>query len=258
MTAPSASGPRPDLNGQVALVTGTTSGLGRRFAEVLADHGATVVLTGRRAERLETMADEWRAAGRSCMPLPLDVTDAESLPDAVARVREELGVITILVNNAGIPDAALAHTMPLDLIDRVLDTNLRAPYVLSCAVARDLIEARLPGRIVNISSMFARTYADAGASLYSVTKAGVVRMTEVLAVEWARHQINVNCIMAGAVATEMLDGMIERVGDPSGGFPRRRLLTPAQLDSTLLYLVSGHSEAVTGATIAVDDGQYPR
>lgn len=258
MTGPSPPTPGPDLSGQVALVTGTTSGLGRRFAEILAGHGAAVVLTGRRADRLETVAAELRAAGHSCLPLPLDVTDAASLPAAVDRIRGELGMVTILVNNAGIPDARLAHTMPLDLIDRVLDTNLRAPYVLSCAVARDLIESDRPGRIVNISSMFARTYADAGASLYSVTKAGVVRMTEVLAVEWARHRINVNCIMAGAVATEMLDGMIERVGDPSDGFPRERLMTPAQIDSTLLYLVSPDSEAVTGATIAVDDGQYAR
>jgi NAD(P)-dependent dehydrogenase (short-subunit alcohol dehydrogenase family) len=258
VTTPSAAGPLPDLTGQVALVTGTTSGLGRRFAEVLAHHGAAVVLTGRRADRLDAMAEELREDGHSCLPLPLDVTDAESLPAAIDKVREELGIVTILVNNAGIPDARLAHTMPLDLIDRVLDTNLRAPYVLSCAVARDLIESDRPGRIVNISSMFARTYADAGASLYSITKAGVVRMTEVLAVEWARYGINVNCIMAGAVSTEMLDGMIERVGDPSGGFPRKRLLTPAQIDSTLLYLVSADSEAVTGATIAVDDGQYPR
>lgn len=252
-----AGGP-PDLTGEVAFVTGTTSGIGRRFAEVLAAHGATVILTGRRAERLDAMVADFGARGWSGVALPLDVTDAGALVAAVEQVSSEVGDVTILVNNAGIPDARLAHKMPLELVDRVLDTNLRAPYVLSGEVAGRLIDAGRPGRIVNVSSMFARAYADPGASLYAITKAAVVRMTEVLAVEWARYRINVNCIMAGAVATEMMDGMIERIGDPSEGFARRRLLEPAHLDATLLYLVSPGAEAVTGATIAVDDGQYPR
>jgi NAD(P)-dependent dehydrogenase (short-subunit alcohol dehydrogenase family) len=148
--------------------------------------------------------------------------------------------------------------MPVELIDRVLDTNLRAPYILACEFARQRLEAKLPGRIVNIASMAAYDYGGHGAALYSVTKAGVVRMTEALAVEWARFHINVNAIAPGAFASEMMDGMLERVGDITRGFSRQRLGNPAQLDSTLLYLVSPASDAVTGTCIKVDDGQGSR
>ncbi len=247
-----------DLSGQVALVTGTTAGLGRRFARVLAACGAAVVLTGRRSERLDELAREIRADGGTALPLRLDMTDSDSIVEVVQRAEEELGTITILVNNAGIPDAQRAHKMPNALIDAVFDTNLRGPFVMSCEVARRLIDAEKPGRMVNIASIGAFNYGGNGAALYSITKAGIVRMSEVLAVEWARYDINVNCIAPGAFASEMMDGMLQRMGDITRAFPRKRIGDPAQLDSTLLYLVSPASECVTGAVIKVDDGQGPR
>jgi NAD(P)-dependent dehydrogenase (short-subunit alcohol dehydrogenase family) len=140
----------------------------------------------------------------------------------------------------------------------VLDTNLRAPYILSCEVARRLIAAKQPGRIVNISSVSANHYNGEGAALYSISKAGVSRMTEALAVEWSRNRINVNAIAPGAFRSEMMDGMMERIGDFSEHLPRKRIGEPAQLDSTLLYLCSPASECVTGTIITVDDGQGPR
>jgi NAD(P)-dependent dehydrogenase (short-subunit alcohol dehydrogenase family) len=121
-----------------------------------------------------------------------------------------------------------------------------------------LIERKLPGRMVNISSVAAYHYGGNGAALYSITKAGIVRMTEALAVEWARFNINVNGIAPGAFSSEMMDGMLERIGDMTKHFPRQRLGDPAQLDSTLLYLVAPSSECVTGTVIKVDDGQGPR
>jgi len=247
-----------DLTGQVALVTGTTSGLGRRFAQVLAAAGAHVAAAGRRTERLEELAAEIRAAGGTCLPVPLDVTDAAALVAAVERVETELGPISILVNNAGIPDAQYAARMGIELIDRVLDTNLRGPFVLSCEVARRLIARKAPGRIVNISSMGAYHYSGSGAALYSITKAAIDRMTETLAVEWARFGINVNSIAPGAFSSEMMDGMVSRMGDIAKGFPRKRYGDPAQLDSSLLFLVSPASEFVTGTVIKADDGQSPR
>jgi NAD(P)-dependent dehydrogenase (short-subunit alcohol dehydrogenase family) len=247
-----------DLSGDIALVTGATSGLGRRFAVVLAACGAKVVATGRRADRLDELAEEIRAAGGVCLPVPMDVTDAEQIVAAVDRAEAELGPVSILVNNAGIPDAQYAVRMSTELIDKVLDTNLRGPFLLSCEVARRLIERKAPGRIVNIASMGAHSYSGGGAALYSITKAAINRMTETLAVEWARFNINVNSIAPGAFASEMMDGMLERVGDITKGFPRKRLGDPAQLDSTLLYLVSPSSEFVTGMIAKVDDGQSPR
>jgi NAD(P)-dependent dehydrogenase (short-subunit alcohol dehydrogenase family) len=247
-----------DLTGQVALVTGATSGLGWRFSQVLAAAGATVVPAGRRRERLDELAELISSGGGVVRPVVLDMEDHENIIGAVAAAEEAVGTVTILVNNAGVPDAQRAHKMSIELIDQVLDTNLRGPYILSCEVARRLIAAELPGRMVNISSMGAYNYSGSGAALYSISKAAIVRMTEVLAVEWARYGINVNGIAPGAFASEMMAGMVERMGDFTQHLPRKRMGDPAQLDSTLLYLCSPASEFVTGTVIKVDDGQGSR
>lgn len=247
-----------DLSGQVALVTGATSGLGRRFARVLASAGAAVAVAGRRVDRLEEVAADIESQGGRAVGVRLDMTDTDSILAAVDQAESALGTVTILVNNAGIPDAQRAHKMSLSLIDDVFGTNLRGPFVLSCEVARRLIAAELPGRMVNISSVGAFTYGGNGAALYSITKAGINRMTETLAVEWSRYHINVNGIAPGAFSSEMMDGMLERMGDITQHFPRKRLGDPAQLDSTLLYLVAPSSEFVTGTVIKVDDGQGSR
>ena len=247
-----------DLAGQVALVTGTTAGLGRRFSQVLAKCGAKVVVTGRRADRLDVLAKEIRDAGGECLPLRLDMTDRASIREVVSKAEATYGTIDTLVNNAGIPDAQRAHKMSDELVDAVFDTNLRGPWVLSCEIAKRLIAAEKPGRMVNISSIGAFNYGGQGAALYSVTKAAIARMTEALAVEWARFNINVNAIAPGAFSSEMMDGMLSRMGDISKNFPRKRVCDPALLDSTLLYLVSPASVAVTGTVIKVDDGQGPR
>lgn len=247
-----------DLSGRVALVTGTTSGLGRRFAEVIAASGAKVVVTGRRIDRLEALAKEIQDKGGVAEPIQLDMQSNDSIMNCVEKAEASLGTIDILVNNAGIPDAQRAHKMSLELIDSVFDTNLRGPYVLSCEIAKRLIAAEKPGRMVNISSVGGFSYAGNGAALYSITKSAIVRMTECLAVEWARYNINVNAIAPGAFASEMMDGMLERMGDISQHFPRKRICDPAQMDSTLLYFLSPASEAVTGTYIKIDDGQGGR
>ena len=258
MSNEAAVQPAVELGGHVAIVTGASSGLGRRFAAVLAAHGARVVATGRRLERLEELAAEINGSGGICVPAQVDVTDAEQLARVVATAEADLGPVQILVNNAGIPDAQYATKMPLELTDKVLDTNLRAPFLLSCEVARRLIALELPGRIVNISSTAGFTYGGGASALYSITKAGVNRVTETLAVEWARYKINVNGIAPGLFASEMSDGMLERLGDFSKSNPRKRIGQPENLDSTLLYLVSPASEMVTGTIIRVDDGQGSR
>lgn len=248
-----------DLSGRVALVTGASAGIGRRFALTLASAGAAVAACARRVDRLEELAAEIERAGGRAVPVALDVTDAASITAAVDRAEAELGRVDILVNNAGIPDAQYATRMPVELVDRVLATNLRGPWLMACEVARRLIEAKLPGRIVNVSSIGAFSYAGGAAALYTVTKAAVNRMTEVLAVEWAKYNINVTAIAPGAFSSEMMDGMIARLGaSPAARAPRRRIGDPAQLDSTLLYLVSPASEFVTGTVVKVDDGQGSR
>ncbi|MBU6267450.1 MAG: SDR family oxidoreductase [Sphingomonadales bacterium] len=247
-----------DLSGQVALVTGASSGLGERFARVLAACGAKVAIAARRRAALDRLADDIAAEGGTALPLALDMRDIAAIPEAVARAEAALGPVSILVNNAGVTDGRRAVNMTPDLIDAVLETNLRGPYVLACEVTRRLIAANRPGRIVNVGSIGAFTCSKPGQSLYSVSKAGIVRMTEVLAVEWAPHFINVNAIAPGTFHSEMTGKMIAKLGDLSAHTPRKRYCDPAQLDSTLLFLVSPSSEAVTGTVIKVDDGQTGR
>lgn len=243
-----------DLSGQTALITGTTSGLGMRFATTLAACGARVAICGRRLERLDALADELRSQGAEVLALQLDVTDTDAIFAAVAHAEETLGTVRILVNNAGKPDAQLSLKMDPAFVDEMIATNLTSLFHLSCEVTRRLQAAKLDGRIVNIASM-AAYQAPLGTSMYAITKSAVVRMTEMLALEFARYGVNVNCIAPGAFESEMMDGMLERMGDITKGFPRGRIGKASQLDSTLLYLVSPSSEAVTGACIKVHDGQ---
>ena len=248
-----------DLTGRVALVTGASSGLGARFARVLAAQGAAVVLCARRKDRLDALAEEIAAAGGRALAVAMDATCADSLIDAVKAGEETFGPIDILINNAGVPDAQRAHKMSLELIDQVLGVNLRGPWILACEVARRLIAAGRPGRIVNISSVAHYQYTGGGAALYAVTKTAIARMTETLSVEWAHYGINVNAIAPGMFVSEMTDGMFARMGgNPAELLPRKRVCVPEQLDSTLLYLVGPASECVTGAVIRVDDGQSAR
>ena len=218
-----------------------------------------MAITGRRKERLDALAEEIRAAGGECEPVAMDITDREQIRAGLDQAERALGTITILINNAGIPDAQYASKIDDEMFDRVLNTNLEGPWILSCAVANRLMSAKQPGRIINIASMAAfDVQSSVPAALYATTKGAVVRMTEAMAVEWARFHINVNAIAPGTFASEMVDGMVDRLGDFSQYFPRKRICDPAQMDSTLLFLASPSSDCVTGAVIKIDDGQLGR
>lgn len=247
-----------DLSGQVVLVTGASSGLGRRFAAVLASAGASVAVAARRADRLEQLVDEIRDAGGYAAAFPLDISLRAAITPAVDAVEATLGPVSILVNNAGIGDATYTTDLTPERVDELLDTNVRGPFLLATEVARRLIKRGAPGRIVNVTSMAAHHHSGRGGALYSVTKAALTRMTETLAVEWARHHINVTAIAPGAFDSEMTAKSADHLRQFIESSPRRRIGDPAQLDSTLLFLVSPASEMVTGAVVKVDDGQTPR
>jgi NAD(P)-dependent dehydrogenase (short-subunit alcohol dehydrogenase family) len=248
-----------DLSGQIAIVTGASSGLGARFARVLAAAGAQVALCARRIDKLDALVAEITAAGGTARAFAIDVADQAQCLALAATVEAAMGgPVSILINNAGIPDAARAHKVTPELYNQVMAVNVNAPWLLSTSLAARRIADGKPLRIINIASMAAFEYGGHGAALYSMTKAAVVRMTEVLAVEWARHHINVNAIAPGAFASEMMDGMLTRMGDITQSFRRKRLGDPAMMDSTLLYLAAPASEAVTGTVIKIDDGQSNR
>lgn len=246
-----------DLNGRVAFVTGASSGLGDRFARVLAACGAKVAVGARRKDRLDALVADIRAAGGTALALSLDMRDEEQINRAVEETEAAFGTIDILVNNAGMTYGKRAVNTNAARFDEEMGINLRGPWLLANEVARRLIAREMPGRIVNIASIGAYICSKPGQATYSTNKAALVRMTEVLAVEWAPHFINVNAIAPGTFVTEMSQGFVHNDAYLQG-LPRKRACVPAQMDSTLIYLVSPLSEAVTGTVIKIDDGQTPR
>ena len=243
------------LDGRVAFVTGATSGLGRRFAIVLAQAGAKVVISGRRQDRLAALAEEIAADGGEALPIALDVTDGAAVTAAVAEAEERAGPIWLLVNNSGVSVQGAAEKMTSADYDFVMDTNVKGAFLMAQAVGRVMIP-RKAGRIVNVASILGLRVLG-HLSLYAMSKAAVVQMTKSLALEWARHDINVNAICPGYIETEMnADYFRSEPGQAfMRRFPRRRIGEPSDLDGMLLTLADPASRFVTGAVIAVDDGQ---
>ena len=249
-----------DLGGRIALVTGASSGLGDRFARVLAGHGARVVLAARRIERLERLRGEIAEAGGVAHVVPLDVTDPASIESAVAQAEREAGPIDILVNNSGVSNTIrLLDVQPADF-DFVFDTNIRGALFVAQAVARRMVERAKAdpsreARIVNIASM-AGVKALPGIGVYGMSKAAAIQMTRAMAAEWGRFNINVNAILPGYIRTEINEAHWETEGGRKliAMTPRRRLGQPEDLDGTLLLLASSAARMISGSTFTVDDG----
>lgn len=248
--------PSFDLTGKVALVTGATSGLGRRFALILAKSGAAVAITGRRVDRLDTLKSEIEAMGGKALPIALDVTDPASITACVDAAEQGLGPVNILVNNAGMNVEAMAHEVTPEGYDTMFDTNVRGAFFMAQAVGTRMIARGEGGRIINIASIGAFTQLP-GLTIYTMTKAAIAMMTKSLAKEWARKQINVNAICPGFIETELNAYWFESEGGQKQikSFPRRRLGTESDLDGTLLLLASDHSRFITGSLFTADDGQ---
>lgn len=241
-----------DLTGQVALVTGASSGLGRRFAEVLAAHGAKVVAAARRTDRLQDLA----ATSASIMPLAMDVTDTAGLDAGLAEAERGFGPLTLLVNNAGIGGGSrILDTEPGEW-DAVQGTNVSSVFHLSRAFARALIARKAPGAIINIASVVAEKVGVSSAS-YAASKAAVLHLTKAQAFEWARHGIRVNAICPGYIHSEMTD---DYLASPAGQemirrVPQRRAGEPSDLDGALLLFASARASGfITGASLLADGG----
>ena len=243
------------LDGKTALVTGASSGLGARFATVLAGAGARVALAARRTDRLAALAREIGAAGGAAHAVAMDVTDVASVRGAVADAERALGPIDILVNNSGVSvTKPLADVEPADY-DYVMDTNAKGMFFVAQAVGRSMIAGRRPGRIVNIASV-AGLRVLGQLSVYCMSKAAVVQLTRSLALEWGRHGINANALCPGYIETEINRDYWQTEGGKKlvAMLPRRRVGKPEDLDALLLVLASDAAGFVNGAVIAADDG----
>ena len=246
------------LDGRVVLVTGASSGFGRRFARVAASAGARVALAARRLDRLEALADRLPDA----LAVGCDVADDEQCRDLVARTVDHFGRVDVLVNNAGISDAPDA-AVDADIANfrRVVDVNLNACFLLAGLCARDMI-TRGQGSIVNIASVhgFVGSAPNSQAA-YAASKAGLVNLTRELALQWARHQVRVNALCPGYFPTELTGVMFEdeqMTGWIERNTPLRRGGADHELDGAFLFLASDASTYVTGASLLVDGGWTAR
>lgn len=241
-----------DLTGEVALVTGASSGLGWRFAEVLAAHGARVVAAARRTDRLAELAQ----SSPQIVPLALDVTDTPSLPARLAEAERLAGPLTLLLNNAGIASGRRILDTPEEEWAALQRTNVDSIWHLTRAFAQRLVERQSPGAVINIASVVSGKVGISSAG-YAISKAAVLQMTRAQAIEWARHRIRVNAICPGFIHSEMTDAYL---ASPAGeamikSVPQRRAGDPSDLDGALLLLASPRASAfMTGASLAVDGG----
>jgi len=244
-----------DLTGQVALVTGTSRGLGQYFARALAKAGADLVLTSRNRETLRDMEKEVKSLGRRSVSLELDVRDYDSIQKMAADALEAFGQIHILVNNAGCNVRKPAVDVTWDDWNLVLDTNLRGSFFVAQAIARGMIEHGY-GRIINIGSVTS-VFGFAGLGPYCASRGGIRQLTMSLADEWGPHGITVNCLAPGWFKTaqnkvlyddpEWVAYLIDRI-------PVKRPGLPNDLDGAVVFLASEASRYITGQTLLVDGG----
>ena len=244
-----------DLSGRVAVVTGGNGGIGRGIALGLAEAGAAVAVLGRNNEKNQRVLSELKAIGVPSTAVKVDVTDRASLELAINRVESELGGVDILVNNAGNVSLSggVLQEKPEDW-DNVIETQLNAVFLLSKLAAGSMIK-RKRGKIINIGSM----YSFFGSGLipsYSAAKGAIIQLTKSMAIELAPHNIQVNAIAPGWIETDMTgpvrtmplnDEILART-------PAGRWGQPEEVAGTAVYLASGASDFVTGATIRVDGG----
>ena len=244
-----------DLSGRVAIVTGTSRGLGQYMGRALAKAGADLVITSREAARLTVFQREIEQLGRRVLPLALDVRDPQSIERMVARAVAHYGQIDILVNNAGCNVRKPALEVTWDDWNTVLETNLRGTFFVAQAVARGMIEARY-GRIINIGSVTC-VAGYAGLGPYCASRGDVKQLTMSLADDWGPHGITVNCLAPGWFKTAQNAVLYEDaawVDYLTDRIPLKRPGQPHDLDGAVVFLASEASEYITGQTLLVDGG----
>jgi 2-dehydro-3-deoxy-D-gluconate 5-dehydrogenase len=244
-----------DLAGSVAIVTGGNGGIGRGMAVGLAEAGADVAIAARNPEKTAAVVAEIEALGRRAIGISCDVTQRSEIDAAVQQTIAELGQPGILVNNSGIARGARPEDLSEDDWDAVVDTNLKATFQFSQAVF-PVMRALGRGKIINIGSMYSIFGSPAVVS-YSASKGGVVQLTKSLAVAWAPHNIQVNCVLPGWIVTEMTSRGVQNPEFSDrivGRTPAGRWGEIGDMAGAAVFLASPASDFVTGVSLPVDGG----
>ena len=239
-----------DLSNRVALVTGSTRGIGRTIAATLAECGARVAVVGRDKHKADAVALE---LGREARGFACDVADSAAVTQLIADVDAAFGSLDILVNNAGIARDNVVMRIKDDDWDAVLDANLRGPFAAIRAASRGMMKRRW-GRIINITSVVGLV-GNKGQANYAASKAGLIGLTKSVAKELASRNILVNAIAPGFIETEMTGAMTADARNAlTGVIPLERLGSPADIASVVAFLASDHAAYITGQVIVVDGG----
>lgn len=244
------------LEGKVALVTGGSRGIGKAIALMLADAGADVVVSSRKLADLELVADEIRGMGRRSLAVAAHVRESQDLRNLVETIKNEFGRIDILVNNAATnPAMGPLVDMEEKMYDQIMNTNLKG-YTLLSQLAAKLMISQGGGAIVNISSILGIT-PSMSLGLYSISKAGIVMLTKVMAKELGQYNIRVNGIAPGVIQTNFSQALWQNdsfLNEELKKTPLNRIAQPEEVGRTALYLASDASAYVTGQTIIMDGG----
>mgnify|MGYP001794001062 CR=1 FL=1 len=239
-----------DLTDKTALVTGATGGIGGAIAKALHAQGATVALSGTRAEKLESLASE---LGDRVHVLPCNLGDPDAVDALPGQASEAMGGLSILVANAGITKDNLMMRMKPEDFDQVIAVNLKSYWHLSKACLRGMMKARF-GRIIGVTSVVGVT-GNPGQTNYAASKAGMIGMTKSLAAEVASRGITANCIAPGFIATPMTDALTDDQKEAiNGSIPAGRMGTPDDIAAAALYLSSEEAAYVTGQTLHINGG----
>lgn len=245
-----------ELEGEVALVTGASRGIGKAIAEQLAALGATVIGTATSDGGADNISQYLAATDSSGgKGMCLNVTDADSIAAVIKSISDEFGPVSILVNNAGITKDNLLMMMKEDQWNDIIDTNLTSIYRLSKAVIRSMMKKK-KGRIINIASVVGLT-GNPGQTNYSATKAGMLGFTKSLAREIGSRNITVNCVAPGFIDTDMTRELPEEQRESLiSQIPLNRLGDPADIAAAVAFLASPAAAYITGETINVNGGMY--
>lgn len=239
-----------DLLGKTALVTGATGGIGGAIAKALHAQGATVALSGTRAEKLEGLAAE---LGERVHVLPCNLSDADAVDALPGQASDAMGGLHIMLANAGITKDNLMMRMKAEDFDQVIAVNLKSYWHLSKACLRGMMKARF-GRIIGVTSIVGVT-GNPGQTNYAASKAGMIGMTKSLASEVASRGITANCIAPGFIATPMTEVLTDdQKGAINQSIPAGRMGTPEEIAAAALYLSSDEAAYVTGQTLHVNGG----